>query len=64
MKFSDMSCHAIRSTPVKTLSGIARPMTTVGRRVLSSPRGTVGFSVSMNAKTTVTAKQEPEHRLP
>ena len=59
MKFSDMSCHAISSTPVKTLNGIDRAMTTVGRRVLSSPRGTVGLSVSMNAKTTVTANRNP-----
>ena len=45
---------------MKTLSGIERPMTTVGRRVLNRPRTTVGRMVSMKANTTDTANRKPK----
>ena len=44
---------------MNTLSGIERAMTIVGRSVANSPRTTVGRMVSMNAKTTQTAKRKP-----
>ena len=59
MKFSDSPCQSMSSTPVKMLNGIDRAMTTVGRSVLKSPRGTVGLRVTMNRNTTVIAKMNP-----
>ena len=44
---------------MKTLNGIDRAITTVGRSVLTRPRKTVGRIVSMKAKTTDTAKRNP-----
>ena len=59
MKLRVMSCHDIRRMPVKTLRGIERAITTVGRRVLKKPLTIVGRMVSMKAKTTDTANRNP-----
>ena len=59
MKLSDRPCQLIRMTPVRMLSGIDRPITTVGRRVFSAPLMAVGLSVMKNANTTAMARVRP-----
>ena len=59
MKFKASPCQLMRSTPVKMLSGIDSPITTVGRSVLRIPMMTDGLIVRKNRNTTETASVSP-----